>query len=303
VNVMYGLMGFKTHAKVLLVVRKERSGLRRYVHLATGNYNQQTARIYTDLSLFTAREDIAEDATAFFNMLTGYSAPARWNRLIVSPLGLHEAVLGLIARETEHARAGKEARIVAKMNSLVDADVITALYAASQAGVSVDLLVRGICCLRPGVPNVSENIRVRAIVDRFLEHARVFYFRNGGSEEVYGSSADWMPRNFRRRVEVMYPILDDSLRRRVIDEILGTTWNDSVKAWSMRSDGSYSRLVPKDDENIRSQQRFIDITRERARETEAILGLSGKSTLPGPVRALDKLRRRGKKRKRQRRGD
>ncbi|HEX5101344.1 MAG TPA: polyphosphate kinase 1 [Polyangiaceae bacterium] len=303
VNVMYGLMGFKTHAKVLLVVRKERSGLRRYVHLATGNYNQQTARIYSDLSLFTAREEIGEDATAFFNMLTGYSAPARWNRLIVSPLGLHEAVLGLIARETEHARAGREARIVAKMNSLVDADVITALYQASQAGVSVDLLVRGICCLRPGVPGVSEKIRVRAIVDRFLEHARCFYFKNGGSEEVYGSSADWMPRNFRRRVEVMYPILDDSLRRRVIDEILGTMWKDNVKAWSLRPDGSYARLVAKDEEAVRSQQRFVEITRERARETEAILGLASKSALPGPVRALDKLRRRGKKRKRQRRGD
>ncbi|HWP08231.1 MAG TPA: polyphosphate kinase 1 [Polyangiaceae bacterium] len=303
VNVMYGLMGFKTHAKVLLVVRKERSGLRRYVHLATGNYNQQTARIYSDLSLFTAREDVGEDATAFFNMLTGYSAPARWNRLIVSPLGLHEAVLGLIARETEHARAGREARIVAKMNSLVDADVITALYQASQAGVSVDLLVRGICCLRPGVPGVSDNIRVRALVDRFLEHARCVYFKNGGSEEVYGSSADWMPRNFRRRVEVMYPILDDSLRRRVIDEILGTMWKDNVKAWSLRPDGSYARLVAKDEEAVRSQQRFMEITRERARETEAILGLSSKSALPGPVRALDKLRRRGKKRKRQRRGD
>jgi len=304
VNVMYGLMGFKTHAKVLLVVRKERDGLKRYVHLATGNYNQQTARIYTDLSLFTAREDVAEDATAFFNMLTGYSAPARWNRLIVSPLGLHEAVLGLIARETEHARAGREARIVAKMNSLVDADVIAALYAASQAGVTVDLLVRGICCLRPGVPGVSDRIRVRAIVDRFLEHARVFYFHNGGAEEVYGSSADWMPRNFRRRVEVMYPVLDEALKRRVIDEVLGFTWNDNVKAWSLRSDGSYARLEGREGSEVaRSQQRFIDVTRERARETEAILGLSSKSSLPGPVRALDKLRRRGKKRKRQRRGD
>ena len=303
VNVMYGLMGFKTHAKVLLVVRKERHGLRRYVHLATGNYNQQTARLYTDLSLFTAREDVAEDATAFFNMLTGYSAPARWNRLIVSPLGLHEAVLGLIARETEHARSGREARIVAKMNSLVDADVITALYAASQAGVTVDLLVRGICCLKPGVPGVSDSIRVRAIVDRFLEHARIFYFKNGGSEEVYGSSADWMPRNFRRRVEVMYPVLDESLRRRVIDEVLGTTWNDNVKAWALRSDGSYARIVPKDEATVRSQQRFIELTRERARETDAILGLSSK-VLPGPVRALDKLRRRGKKRnKRRNRGE
>jgi polyphosphate kinase len=304
VNVMYGLIGFKTHAKVLLVVRKERNGLRRYVHLATGNYNQQTARLYTDLSLFTAREDVAEDATSFFNMLTGYSTPVRWNHLIVAPLGLHEAVLGLIARETEHAKAGKEARIVAKMNSLVDADVIAALYAASQAGVHVDLMVRGICCLRPGVPGVSDNIRVRALIDRFLEHARIFYFRNGGSEEVFGSSADWMPRNFRRRVEVMYPILDDSLKRRAIDEILGTSWRDTTKAWSLKQDGSYTRIVAKDDETpFRSQTRFIELSRERARETEGILsGLSSKS-LPGPARALDKLRRRGKKKKRRNRGE
>jgi len=303
VNVMYGLMGFKTHAKVLLVVRKERNGLRRYVHLATGNYNQQTARIYTDLSLFTSREDIAEDATAFFNMLTGYSAPSRWNRLIVSPLGLHESVLGLIARETQQARDGHEARIVAKMNSLVDADVIGALYAASQAGVQIDLLVRGICCLRPGVPEVSERIRVHATVDRFLEHARIFHFRNGGNDEVYCSSADWMPRNFRRRVEVMYPILDEGLKRRLIDEILATMRRDNVKAWSLRSDGSYSRVLPKDnDETVRSQQRFMELARERARETEGgILGLSSKS-LPGPVRALDKLRRRGKKKKKKRNG-
>jgi polyphosphate kinase len=303
VNVMYGLMGFKTHAKVLLVVRKERNGLRRYVHLATGNYNQQTARIYTDLSLFTSRDDIAEDATAFFNMLTGYSAPARWNRLIVSPLGLHESVLGLIARETQHAREGRDARIVAKMNSLVDADVIGALYAASQAGVQIDLLVRGICCLRPGVPEVSERIRVHAIVDRFLEHSRIFHFKNGGSDEVYCSSADWMPRNFRRRVEVMYPILDETLKRRLMDEILGTMRRDSVKAWSLRTDGSYARVLPKDnDEPVRSQQRFMELARERSRENEGILGLSSKS-IPGPVRALDKLRRRGKKKKRRNRGD
>jgi polyphosphate kinase len=303
VNVMYGLMGFKTHAKVLLVVRKERNGLRRYVHLATGNYNQQTARIYTDLSLFTSREDIAEDATAFFNMLTGYSAPARWNRLIVSPLGLHESVLGLIARETQHARDGHEARIVAKMNSLVDADVIGALYAASQAGVQIDLLVRGICCLRPGVPEVSERIRVHAIVDRFLEHARIFHFKNGGNDEVYCSSADWMPRNFRRRVEVMYPILDEGLKRRLIDEILATMRRDNVKAWSLRSDGSYARVLPSNDETVRSQQRFMELARERSRENEAgILALSSKS-LPGPVRALDKLRRRGKKKKKRNRGD
>ena len=220
---MYGLLGFKTHAKVLLVVRKERNGLRRYVHLATGNYNQQTARLYTDVSLFTAREDIAEDATSLFNLLTGYSAPARWNRLIVvAARPARGRARAHRARDRSTRAPAAPARIVAKMNSLVDADVIEALYAASQAGVEIDLLVRGICCLRPGVPGVSEHIRVHAIIDRFLEHARIFHFTNGGNDEVYCSSADWMPRNFHRRVEVMFPILDESLKRRVIDEILGT---------------------------------------------------------------------------------
>jgi polyphosphate kinase len=303
VNVMYGLLGFKTHAKVALVVRKERVGLRRYVHLATGNYNQQTARLYEDISLFSAREEIGEDATSFFNMLTGYSAPSRWNRMIVAPLGLHEAVLGLIARETEHARNGRPAGIVAKMNSLVDADVIAALYAASQAGVEIDLLVRGICCLRPGVSGVSERIRVNAVIDRFLEHARIFHFTNGGQDEVFCSSADWMPRNFRRRVEVMYPILDDNLRSRMIHEVLGTMRADQAKTWSLASSGSYSRKT--EPGGVRSQQRFVELARERGRESEALLGLTTKATLSTPaIRALDKLRRRdGKKRKRKRRED
>jgi polyphosphate kinase len=302
VNVMYGLLGFKTHAKVLLVVRKERSGLRRYVHLATGNYNQQTARLYEDISLFTAREEFGEDATSFFNMLTGYSAPSRWNRMIVAPLGLHEAVLGLIARETEHALSGRPAGIVAKMNSLVDADVIAALYAASQAGVEIELLVRGICCLRPGVAGVSERIRVHAVIDRFLEHARIFHFRNGGQDEVFCSSADWMPRNFRRRVEVMYPIVDDVLRARMINEILGAMRADRCKSWSLAANGSYSRRS--EPGGLRSQQRFIEFARERGRESESLLGLTTKATLTTPAsRALDKLRRRdvGKKRKRKNR--
>jgi polyphosphate kinase len=298
VNVMYGLLGFKTHAKVLLVIRKERTGLRRYVHLATGNYNQQTARTYEDLSLFTAREDIGEDATAFFNMLTGYSAPLRWNRLIVSPLGLHEAVLGLIARESEHARAGRPARIVAKMNSLVDADVIASLYAASQAGVEVDLLVRGICCLRPDVPGVSERIRVHCVIDRFLEHARIFHFKNGGQDEVFCSSADWMPRNFRRRVEVMFPILDETLKRRVIEEVLGTMRLDTGKGWLLRPNAEYQR-VEIEGTPVRSQARFMELARERARESEALLGLQSKQLTLATPRALDKLRRRAvKKRKR-----
>jgi polyphosphate kinase len=299
VNVMYGLLGFKTHAKVLLVIRKERTGLRRYVHLATGNYNQQTARLYEDLSLFTAREDVGEDATSFFNMLTGYSAPLRWNRLIVSPLGLHEAVLGLIAREAEHARSGRPAQIVAKMNSLVDADVIAALYAASQSGVQIDLLVRGICCLRPEVAGVSERIRVHAVIDRFLEHARIFHFKNGGQDEVFCSSADWMPRNFRRRVEVMFPILDETLKKRVMEEVLGTMRSDNCKGWLLRPDAIYQRIEA-EGPVLRSQSRFMELARERGRESEALLGLQSKQlSLSATPRALDKLRRRaGKKRKR-----
>jgi polyphosphate kinase len=300
VNVMYGLLGFKTHAKVLMVVRRERSGLKRYVHLATGNYNQQTARLYEDVSVFTAREDIAEDATAFFNMLTGYSAPARWNRLIVSPLGLHEAVLGLIGREAEHARAGRPAGIVAKLNSLVDADVIAALYAASQAGVTIELLVRGICCLRPGIPGVSDNIRVHTVIDRYLEHARIFHFKNGGADEVFCSSADWMPRNFRRRVEVMFPVLDEAVKQRIIDEILGNMRSDTAKGWLLQSNGHYERAAERD--GLRSQQRFMELARERAREQEPIRGLTSKPlTLPPPP--LERLRRRAEKKRRKRRRD
>ncbi|HEX9619333.1 MAG TPA: polyphosphate kinase 1 [Polyangiaceae bacterium] len=304
VNVMYGLLGFKTHAKVLLVVRKEATGLRRYVHLATGNYNQQTARLYEDLSLFTARDEFGEDATSLFNLLTGYSAPAKWNRFIVSPLGLHEAILGMIAREAQHARAGRPAGIVAKMNALVDADVIAALYAAAQAGVSMDLLVRGICCLRPGVPGVSDDIRVHAIIDRFLEHARIFHFVNGGDDEVYCSSADWMPRNFRRRVEVMYPITDATLKRRVIDEILGTMRADNAKAWTLEATGGYRRTRP-DSAPTRSQQRFMELARERAREAEPLLGLAPKplTALSSPRTTLEKLRRRKRKKPKRRRRD
>jgi polyphosphate kinase len=302
VNVMYGLLGFKTHAKVLMVIRKERTGLRRYVHLATGNYNQQTARLYEDLSLFTAREDIGEDATAFFNMLTGYSAPLRWNRLIVSPLGLHEAVLGLIAREAEHARNGRPAQIVAKMNSLVDADVIAGLYAASQAGVEIDLLVRGICCLRPGIPGVSERIRVHTVIDRFLEHARIFHFKNGGQDEVFCSSADWMPRNFRRRVEVMFPIVDEALKKRVMEEVLGTMRADTAKGWLLGSNAVYQRIHG-EGPALRSQARFMELARERAKESDALLGLQSKPLTLATPRALDKLRRRAKKRKRKTRED
>ena len=240
--------------------------------------------------------------TALFNLLTGYSAPPRWNQLIVAPLGLHEAILGLIARETEHGLAGRPARIVAKMNSLVDADVISALYAASQAGVQVDLLIRGICCLRPGVPDVSENIRVFAVIDRFLEHARIFHFENGGQDEVYCSSADWMPRNFRRRVELMFPILDEQVKRRVRDEILGTMRRDNVKSWQLGADGRYGHMESTEEDAVRSQQRFMELARERARESELPLS---RQLAPAPrPSAIDKLRRKSKKRrKRDKRDD
>lgn len=269
VNVMYGLVGLKLHAKVLMVVRQEKSGLQRYVHLATGNYNQQTAKLYQDISIFTAREDIAEDATALFNLLTGYSAPEGWRQLMVAPLGLKEAVLGLIERESRNAAAGKPARIIAKMNSLVDTDVIASLYSASRAGVEIDLLVRGICCLRPSVPGVSERIRVRAVIDRFLEHARVFYFENAGEGEVFLASADWMPRNFERRVEVMFPILEPRIRQRIVSEVLGTMLLDDCKSWALEPSGRYRRVKPGGPDGkplMRSQYRFMELARERARE-------------------------------------
>jgi polyphosphate kinase len=272
VNVMYGLLGFKTHAKVLLVVRKEGDQLRRYVHLATGNYNLQTSRLYADLSLFTARDDIGEDATSLFNLLTGYSAPNRWRRLLLAPLGLHEAILGFIHRECVNAAQGKPARIIAKMNALVDPDVIAALYDASARGVQIDLLVRGICCIRPGVPNLSENIRVFALVDRFLEHARIFYLENGGEPEIYAGSSDWMPRNFRRRVETIFPILDPAHTHRIREEILDGMLSDNQKTWELGADGKYrKREIAPDQELIRSQNLFMQAARARARGAQTTL--------------------------------
>lgn len=269
VHVVYGLIGLKTHAKACLVVRREGGRLVRYVHLSTGNYNPSTARLYTDLSLLTARPEFGEDVGSVFNLLTGYSAPPRWNVVVAAPLGLHEAVLGLIEREARHAREGKPASIIAKLNALVDVDVIKALYRASQAGVKIDLLVRGICCLRPGIKGVSENIRVRAIVDRFLEHSRVLEVANGGSPEIYVGSADWMPRNFHRRIELMFPILDETIKQRIHDELLVLQTSDNTKAWQLRADGVYER-VPRTEKDapVRCQQRSIELARRRSRAAE-----------------------------------
>jgi polyphosphate kinase len=232
------------------------------VHLGTGNYNPSTARLYTDLSYFTCNAEFGEDASSLFNLLTSCTAPAGWKKLIVAPLGLHERILGLIEREAQNARAGKPARIIAKMNSLVDPDVILALYRASQAGVSIDLIVRGICCLKAGVPGVSENIRVRALLDRFLEHARIFVFEAGGAQEVYCSSADWMPRNFHRRVEVLFPIENPALRARIVDEVLAVELADDVKAHVLNHDGTYAR-VPRQ-EGMRAQVVFLKRARAGA---------------------------------------
>ncbi|MBM4778853.1 MAG: polyphosphate kinase 1 [Archangiaceae bacterium] len=268
VHVVYGLIGLKTHCKVTLVVRREGNGIRRYVHIGTGNYNPATARIYTDVSLFTARPEIADDVTALFNLLTGYSTQPNWKRLAVAPNTLQTKVLEMIERETQKARKGEPARILGKMNALVDPVIIRALYAASQAGVEIDLLVRGICCLRPGVPGVSERIRVISVVDRFLEHARVFAFGTGTATDVFISSADWMPRNFHRRVEVMAPVEDAALRLRLLDEVIGLGLKDNVKARQLQADGSYlPRPLALDGQTIRSQTMMLEVAKRQVPAT------------------------------------
>lgn len=240
-HVIYGLVGLKTHSKITLVVRLEEEGIRRYVHLGTGNYNDATAKLYTDIGLLTCAQSIGEDATAVFNMLSGYSEPLHWNKLSLAPIWLREKFLELIARERDHALAGKEAKIVAKMNSLCDREIIDALYDAGRAGVKIELIVRGICCLRTGIAGISENITVRSIVGTFLEHSRIYYFWNDGKEEVYCASADWMPRNLDRRVEILFPIEHDTLKERVI-EILKIMLSDNTKAQIMQPDGTYERI-------------------------------------------------------------
>lgn len=267
VHVVYGVVGLKTHCKAALVVRREPDGIRRYVHLATGNYNPQTARIYTDLGLFTSQTSFGDDVSEMFNLLTGYSQRQAWSKLIVAPVGLRERVIELIDRERIHAEAGRPARIIVKMNALVEPTVIDALYRASQAGVTIDLVIRGICCLRPGVPGVSERVRVISMVDRFLEHSRIFYFENGGAGELYLGSADWMPRNFFRRIEVMFPIDDPRLKARMVEETLPIILADNVKARRLQTDGTYVRVTPVDGAAVvRSQVVLQHVAREAARE-------------------------------------
>lgn len=263
VHVVYGLVGYKVHGKMTLVVRRDDDGIRRYVHLATGNYNATTARFYTDLGLLTCRPDFGEDASSLFNLLTGICQFQGTRKLLVAPFELHARMLKLIEREAVNARRGLPARIIAKMNSLVDRQIIEALYRASQAGVKIDLIVRGICCLRPGVPGVSETITVRSVVDRFLEHSRIFYFENACQPEVFVGSADWMPRNFFRRIEVVFPIEDGNLRDRVQRELLDIVLADNVKARVLQPDGSYVAAKPRRGEPaLRSQMEFIRIAEE-----------------------------------------
>ncbi len=253
-HVIYGFMGLKTHSKITLVVRRERRKIRRYVHLATGNYNGATAKIYTDIGLFTADPLIGQDASAFFNVLSGYSDPPVWNKLIMAPLNLRERIICEIEQEIAIVKGGRKERIIAKMNSLLDKKVIAKLYEASSAGVRIDLIVRGICVLRPGLEGISENIHVRSIVGRFLEHSRLFYFRNDGKEDVFLSSADWMPRNLNERVELMVPIEDERHKKR-IKAILKLYLRDNVKAYIMESDGTYVAAAPLGDEKeVNAQQ-------------------------------------------------
>jgi polyphosphate kinase len=260
VHVVYGLVGLKTHCKVAMVIRQEGDALRRYVHIATGNYNPVTSNFYTDLGLLTADEEIGADATDLFNFLTGYSRQKEYRRLSVAPVNLRGRMIALIEREAEHARAGRPARIIGKNNRLADTKVIQALYEASRAGVEIDLIVRGICMLRPGVPGLSETIRVRSIVGRFLEHSRAYFFANGGEEEMYTGSADWMPRNFDRRVEVIAPVGDERLKKYLKDVVLAAYLRDNLKARLLRADGSYERIKPAPgEEPFNSQTYFIDL--------------------------------------------
>jgi polyphosphate kinase len=261
VHVIYGLVGLKTHAKATLIVRREKNKLRRYVHLATGNYNPQTSAIYTDLGLLTVDDQIGDDVTELFNFLTAYSPNDDFRKLLVAPANLRARMVDLIKREAENARAGKPARIIAKNNRVADAEIVNSLYEASKAGVQIDLIIRGICTLRPGVPGLSENIRVRSVVGRLLEHSRVYYFENGGDPQVYIGSSDWMPRNLDRRVEVLTPITEPGLENFLIKQYLTTYLRDNVRSRELTSDGSYFRVKPAPgDEEFDCQLAFQDST-------------------------------------------
>jgi polyphosphate kinase len=275
-HVVYGVVGLKTHCKALLIVRRDADRLRHYVHLGTGNYHPRTARIYTDFSLFTTNPKLTEELAIVFNTLTGLAGYPGLEKLIVAPFDMSRRVIGFIERERDNAMAGKPARIIAKLNALVDQEIIEKLYEASSAGVKIDLIIRGICCLRPGLPGLSENIRVISIVGRFLEHSRIYYFENAGDQVIYLSSADWMPRNLVRRVEVAFPIEDPALRKEIIEEVLPALLHDRVKARELQPDGTYARLHPAEGEIASQAQLFF---RQSSRNQAKRLAESKKSRL------------------------
>jgi polyphosphate kinase len=256
VHVVYGLVGLKTHTKVVLVVRREDEKIKRYVHIGTGNYNAKTSKIYTDVGLFSCCPDLGADLTDLFNYLTGYSQQRAYRKLLVSPVNCRESFERLIQQEIDHCKSGGTGRIVAKMNALVDPKTIANLYRASQAGVSIDLIVRGMCCLRPNVAGVSDNIRVMSLIGRFLEHSRIYYFNNGGDEKIFIGSADWMTRNLDRRVEVITPI-DDPTISKDLQEILGILLSDHRQAWDLNSNGSYTKRYPRNENHLQDTQQIL----------------------------------------------
>ncbi|HVK09945.1 MAG TPA: polyphosphate kinase 1 [Gemmataceae bacterium] len=292
VHVVFGFVGLKTHCKVALVVRRDEDGaIRRYVHLGTGNYNPQTARVYTDLGYFTANPDFADDVSALFNYLTGYSELPVWKKLIVAPSRLQDFMIEMINREAANQKAGKKGRIIAKLNGLLEPAVVQALYRASQAGVPIDLVCRGVCALRPGIPGVSENIRVTSIVDRFLEHSRIYYFGNAGDPQVYIGSADWMDRNLSRRVEVVFPIEPPELKQRLIKEVLEVSLADNAKARELRPDGTYRRVAA-GEPVVRSQEKFLEFARQNAARRDP--GLEPIGTSPSEVKPDRRARKRSR---------
>jgi polyphosphate kinase len=269
VHVVYGLVNLKVHCKLCLVVRQETGGVRRYAHLATGNYNRVTSRVYTDIGLFTADPAIVDDVSEVFNTLTGYSNKRSYRALLVAPVGLRTGIRALIEREMEHARAGRPARIIIKNNAVADLPTIKTLFRASQAGVQIDLVVRGVCCLRPGVPGISDNIRVRSIVGRLLEHSRLYFFENAGDAEIYIGSADLMERNLDRRVEVLVPVTDPELRNHLRETILETLLHDTERTWVLATSGEYARIVPPPDApRVDAQLALMEFYAARARDDQ-----------------------------------
>src|SRR5438105_5534138 len=291
-HVVYGVVGLKTHCKAMLVVRRDADRLRQYVHLGTGNYHHRTARIYTDFSLFTAAPELTEEVAIVFNTLTGLAGYPGLKKMMVAPFDLSTRLIQLIERERDHARAGKSARIIAKLNSIVDPEIIEKLYEASCAGVKIDLIVRGICCLRPKVPGLSENIRVISIVGRFLEHSRVYYFENAGQPDVYLSSADWMPRNFYRRVEIAFPIDAPALRDEIVNDVLPSFLKDRVKTRELQPDGSYLRLHPIEG-SPRSQAQLHFRERSRQPRQAAAESQAQPALKLTPIKAVQGDRKRG----------